>query len=71
MAAAPFVSMTGLYDRIRKACKEAGGQSAWARSLGLSPSMISDVLNARSNPGPKILKALKLTQATVFLPTKE
>lgn len=31
-------------DRLRQACKAAGGQAAFARSAGASPAYVSDVL---------------------------
>ncbi len=36
----------------------AGSQVALAKSLGISPVYISDVLNGRRSPGKTLLKAL-------------
>lgn len=51
-----------VYDKMRRACAESGGQSAWARSVGVSVSYVSDVFNARRDPGAKILTALRIEQ---------
>lgn len=40
------------------ACEKAGGQSAWAKSHGLSAPYISDILKKRREPGPQVLDAL-------------
>lgn len=53
-----IVSLAEIYGELRKACREAGGQSAWAEMHGISPAYVSDVLNARRDPGDKILAAL-------------
>lgn len=45
---------------LRVACRDAGGQQAWASRHGLSPAYVSDVLHARRDPGPLILTALGL-----------
>ena len=48
-------------DRLRQACKAAGGQAAFARSAGASPAYVSDVLSGKRLAGPKISSALGLT----------
>ena len=40
---------------LRRQCREAGGQSAWATANGVSPQYVCDVLNARREPGDMIL----------------
>ena len=45
-------------DELRKACEEAGSQSAWAKKHGVGCSYVSDVLTGRRGPGPAILAAL-------------
>jgi hypothetical protein len=47
-----------LLQVLSKACDEAGGPSAWARSNGISKQYVSDVLNGRTQPGDTILRAL-------------
>ena len=47
-------------DMIREECAQAGSQYQWATKHRLSPAYISDVLQGRRNPGPAVLKALRL-----------
>lgn len=53
--------------RLRDACRDAGGQAAWAERHGLSPSYVSDVLNARRDPGDSILRALGLRRVVKYV----
>jgi hypothetical protein len=46
------------YADLRKSCDLAGGQSRWAEVHGVSTSYVNDVLNARREPGTKILNAM-------------
>jgi len=50
--------LAALYVDLRSACAAAGGQQAWAKRHGISPQYVSDVLNARRDPGASILRAL-------------
>lgn len=43
---------------LRRACKDAGSQLAWADLHNISPAYVSDVLNERRDPGETICKAL-------------
>lgn len=44
-------------------------QKALARELGVSQGYLSDILQERREPGPKVLKALKLKRRIVYEPT--
>jgi len=52
--------------RLSKACKEAGGQRAWAEAHGVSPTYVSSVLHSRIEPGKAILQALGLVRVVVY-----
>lgn len=52
---------------IRARCQQAGGQRAWAAAIGLSESYVSDVLNARREPGESILRALGLAKVVRYV----
>lgn len=41
-------------------------QLAWAKSKGLVPSYVSDVLNGRRDPSPAILDALGLERVVTY-----
>jgi DNA-binding transcriptional regulator YdaS (Cro superfamily) len=56
----------GFYALLRKAVDEAGGQSAWARSVMLTPSYVNDVLVGRRDPGPAVLSALGLRRVVTY-----
>lgn len=49
-----------LISHIAARANQAGGVRALARDWGISPAMISDVINGRRGPGPKVLKAFGL-----------
>jgi len=47
-----------VYAMLRQSCRDAGGQSAFARKHGVTAAYVSDVLNGRQDPGPALLKAI-------------
>ncbi|NBO66546.1 MAG: transcriptional regulator [Acidobacteria bacterium] len=53
---------------LRRACREAGNQSAWAMQHGLTPQYVSDVLNVRRPITDNILHALGLKRVTRYVP---
>ena len=63
--ATPF-SLAQLYADLRSAVHAAGDQKAFADLHGISPQYVSDVLNARKDPGPAILRALGLRKITAY-----
>lgn len=60
------ITLIDVFGMLRKACRDAGGQSAWADLHGVSPAYVSDVLNARREPGEKILVALGLRKVVRY-----
>lgn len=46
--------------------KVGGNQSAWARSRGISPAYVSDVLAGRRDPGKLILDAIGLERVVTY-----
>jgi hypothetical protein len=52
--------------KLYTACREAGGQSAWAAAHGVSPTYVSSVLHARIEPGKSILEPLGLVRVVVY-----
>ena len=53
-----MASLADIYDSLRTAIRHAGSQAEWARRHDVSPQYLSDVLNAKADPGPKILGPL-------------
>lgn len=56
-----------VFGAIRKACRAAGSQSAWAASIGITPQYLSDVLNCRREPNKAILSALGLRRVVAYV----
>ncbi len=55
---------------IRSTCAIAGSQSAWAKTIGISPAFLSDVLGGGREPSPAILEPLGLERVTMYQPVK-
>jgi len=53
-----MANLSEIFYALTAACSDAGGQTAWAEKNGISPTYVSLVLNAKTEPGPKILAAL-------------
>jgi hypothetical protein len=49
------------------AIHDAGNQSLWAKKIGETPQIVSDVLNARRPPSPKILSALGYQKRILYV----
>lgn len=60
-------TLAEVFGAIRKACRAAGSQSAWAASIGISPQYLSDVINCRREPGKAILSALGLRRVVAYV----
>lgn len=54
-------------DMIRHKCADAGGLRAYARSLGVSPSMISMALSGYRPPNPTVLADLDLERVVRYV----
>lgn len=54
-----------LHD-LRKACADAGSQSAWAEANEVSPAYVSDVLNRRRDLADSILSALGYERVVLY-----
>ena len=53
-------------ERLVQACKEAGGQKAWARHHGISVQYVNDVARYRRPPGDLIVRALGLRRVVRY-----
>lgn len=56
---------------ILKHSQEAGSQSSYAKSIGVSSSYLSDILKGKREPGHKILKALGLVRIVEYIDVAE
>lgn len=54
--------------RLRAACVEAGGQSAWAAVHGVSAPYVHDVCRGRRGPGESVLRGLGLQREVRYVP---
>lgn len=53
---------------LRRACAEAGSQTAWADAHGVSYSYVNDVIQGRRLPGAGIAHGLGLARMVVYRP---
>lgn len=53
-------------ERVRFEVKRSGSMRAYARTIGVTVSYVSDLLNGRRAPGPKILDPLGLEKVKVI-----
>ena len=61
------LELPDVFGLLRRACQQAGGQSVYADTHGLSRQVVRDVNSGRSNPGPDIVRALDLRELRIFL----
>jgi hypothetical protein len=52
---------------VGRAIERAGGVRALAREWDVSPAQISDVMNGRRGPGPKVLRNLGMRRTVQFV----
>lgn len=60
------IDLADIYALMRKAIADAGGQSAWAARVGVSPQYVSDVVNGRRDPAARMLAAVGVKRVTVY-----
>lgn len=56
--------------RLRRACADAGGQTAFAGQVGVSVAFVNAVLSARKAPGARVLAAIGLRQIVRYVPVR-
>lgn len=54
----PLFDALDVFADLRQACREAGGQKAWAAAHGIAPQHLNDVIAGRRELSPRILAAL-------------
>ena len=68
-AVAPKIGgLADIYGAIRRACRDAGSQAAFAERSGLSQAFVSNVLNGRKPPSDALLAAVGWRRRTGFEP---
>lgn len=55
-----------VFGELNRACREAGGQKAWALAHGIAPQHLNDVLSARREISDRILAALGFARVTRY-----
>jgi hypothetical protein len=60
-----ILDATDVVRLLRSEVRRAGGQAAWASKTGLNRIVVNKVLNGKTLPTKKIIKALKLR--TVYI----
>lgn len=61
-----WIGIDGVVLRLQKSINQAGGQRAWGKKHGISPSYINKVLKGHKIPGDKITMALGLEAALLW-----
>lgn len=51
---------------IRRACREAGSQKAWAKQHNINEAFLSQVLRGEREPSPAILDPLGMERVVVY-----
>lgn len=51
---------------IRRACREAGSQKAWAKRHGVNEAFLSQVLRGEREPSPAILEPFGLERVVIY-----
>lgn len=62
-----YLDLIDVHNRLVAACKKAGSQKKWCELNGISPAYLSDVLNARREPGPSICSPLGLVRVVRYM----
>lgn len=62
-----LLDLIDVIGRLKKACREAGTQKAWADRHNLSVGYVNDVITSRIAPGEAILNALGLAKVTKYV----
>lgn len=60
------MTVTDVRDMLRRACQKAGSALAWAKANGFSAPYVSDVLNGRRDPAPRICEALGVVAEVTY-----
>ena len=60
------MTLDKVMQRLRGQIAEAGSETSWAATHGLSQAYINYVVRGAAKPGPRILKALGLKKVTSY-----
>lgn len=63
----PGMDAIDVCARLRAACRDAGGQSAFAAAGGVSAQYVNDVMAGRRDAGESILRALGLRRIVRYV----
>lgn len=61
-----MATLTDVLTLLETEFQLAGSAAVWARSKGLAPGYVSDVIHGRKEPGKKILDALGLERVITY-----
>lgn len=65
----PYVlrmTLDDVLDLLRRECRSAGSQTAWARAHGVTLAYVNDVLVGRRKPGESILRGLGVEKVVSY-----
>lgn len=62
----PWMTAEEMIEMLRQACKDAGGQRAWASAHGLTVQWVNQVLHRKKLPGGVLPVALGLEPVVMY-----
>lgn len=65
------MSAVAFHAILARTVAKYGTQAAAADALGVSPAYLSDLMQGKREPGPKVLHALGLEKVTTYRKAKE
>lgn len=62
-----YLRLKEVVEELRLLANSMSSEKALAEKIGISPAYLNDILSGRRNPGPMVLKFLKLEKRTVYV----
>lgn len=53
-------------EKLRQACRESGGQSAWCQKHGITAPFLSEILRGRRDPTERVVRLIGLERVMMF-----
>lgn len=66
MAAKHDLTSEDAVQRLKQACKDAGGQSKWGATYGFSAAQVSEMLKGTRNISTRAAKCLGLERLVIY-----
>ena len=63
-----LITLEEVRDDLRFMANDMSTHAALAKKIGISPAYLCDILEGRRNPGPKVLRFMKLKKIVGYTP---